>query len=148
MLLIFLIFCIVLWFVCLRPVYSMLQVSLDCQLLTAPSVFSNVYFLNQRPLIEIGAVIAIWYISTHCITDIDITITHFVMWPICVSLHIVLLFSRRTLLQNLNLSEMHFKLTFLRIYSQFTVILLSLFPPLTIVMGFQQSDCRSGIHIV
>jgi hypothetical protein len=57
--------------------YSMLQVSLDCQLLTAPSVFSNVYFLNQRPLIEIGAVIVIWYISTHCITDIDITITPF-----------------------------------------------------------------------
>ena len=31
------------WFVCLRLVYPMLPVSLDCQFLIAPSVFSNVY---------------------------------------------------------------------------------------------------------
>jgi hypothetical protein len=31
-------------FVCLRPVYPMLPVSLDCPFLIAPSVFSNIYY--------------------------------------------------------------------------------------------------------
>ena len=35
--------CCVLCFACLRLVYPMLPVSLDCPFLIAPSVFSNVY---------------------------------------------------------------------------------------------------------
>ena len=38
-------YCVVfLCFVCLRPVYSMLPVSLDCPFLIAPSVFSNICY--------------------------------------------------------------------------------------------------------
>jgi len=37
-------FVVFLCFVCLRPVYPVLPVSLDCPFLIAPSVFSNVYF--------------------------------------------------------------------------------------------------------
>ena len=37
-------YCLVFCIVCLRLVYSMLPVSLDCLFLIAPSVFSNVYF--------------------------------------------------------------------------------------------------------
>jgi hypothetical protein len=38
-------YCVVYFcFVCLRPVYPMLPVSLDCQFLIAPSVFSNIYY--------------------------------------------------------------------------------------------------------
>ena len=33
-------------FVCLRPVYSVLPVSLDCSFLIVPSVFSNVYLIE------------------------------------------------------------------------------------------------------
>ena len=33
--------------VCLRLVYSMLPVSLDCPFLIAPSVFSNIYFIRS-----------------------------------------------------------------------------------------------------
>ena len=38
------ILCCVFCFVCLRLVYPMLPVSLDCPLLIDPSVFSNVYY--------------------------------------------------------------------------------------------------------
>jgi hypothetical protein len=34
------------YFICLRVVYPMLPVSLDCSFLIAPSVFSNVYLLR------------------------------------------------------------------------------------------------------
>jgi hypothetical protein len=38
-------YCVVYFcFVCLRPVYPMLPVSLDCQFFIAPSVFSNIYY--------------------------------------------------------------------------------------------------------
>ena len=41
--------CVVFWFVFLCPVYPMLQVSLGCPLLIAPSVFSNKLFdINIR----------------------------------------------------------------------------------------------------
>jgi len=33
--------------VCLRLVYSMLPVSLDCPFLIGPSVFSNIYFIRS-----------------------------------------------------------------------------------------------------
>ena len=38
-------YCVVLYFVCLRFVYPMLPVSLDCPFLIAPPVFSGVYIL-------------------------------------------------------------------------------------------------------
>ena len=41
------IYCVVLCFAFLRLVYLMLPVSLDCQFLIAPSVFSHVYLLKQ-----------------------------------------------------------------------------------------------------
>ena len=34
------------WFVCLRLVYPMLLISLDCPFVIAPSVFSNLYLLS------------------------------------------------------------------------------------------------------
>ena len=38
-------YCIAFCFVCLRLVYLMLSVSLDCPFLIAPSIFSNVYLI-------------------------------------------------------------------------------------------------------
>jgi hypothetical protein len=50
-------YCVVyLCFVCLRPVYPMLPVSLECPFLIAPSVFSNVYF---RPVSCVPSVASI-----------------------------------------------------------------------------------------
>jgi hypothetical protein len=43
------ILCCVFCFVCLRLVYPMLQVSLDCPFLFIPSVFANVYLCKHRP---------------------------------------------------------------------------------------------------
>jgi len=62
-------------FVCLRLVYPMLPVSLDCPFLVASSVFSNVYFINI--IIYYTAIITIqwetliydmWSSFQHCIT--------------------------------------------------------------------------------
>ena len=44
------ILCCVFVFYCLRLVYPMLPVSLDCPFLIAPSVFSNVYLLTLKKL--------------------------------------------------------------------------------------------------
>ena len=38
--------CVFVVFFCLRLLYTMLPVSLDCQFLIAPSVFSHVYLIN------------------------------------------------------------------------------------------------------
>ena len=41
---------VVLYFVCLRLVYLMLPIPLDCPFLIAPSIFSNVYL--QRNILD------------------------------------------------------------------------------------------------
>ena len=54
--------CVMFYFVCLRIVYSMLPVSLDCPYLITPSVFSSVYLLPLRfSLTFIGLFILIFF---------------------------------------------------------------------------------------
>jgi hypothetical protein len=48
-------------FVCLRPVYPMLPVSLDCPFMISPSVFSNVYYLKT-----LFFFILVWSICSLC----------------------------------------------------------------------------------
>ena len=52
-LLIFLVFCVVLCCVCLRPLFTVCPVSLDCHFFVVPSVFSNV---GIEMLVSIGEI--------------------------------------------------------------------------------------------
>jgi hypothetical protein len=54
-------------FVCQRVVYSMLPGSLDCPLLFAPSVLSNVYWIYSNPRLWVEFVLVSLSLSVQCL---------------------------------------------------------------------------------